>query len=311
MDFIRNFYERVLLVVVSLALLAFSALIIRNVAGFGKTFESVRGEVVGSKEIDTIDTSALDHAVELMKAPATWVRKGPLLVSRPHIEQEGRLINPEDQGYDLHPPIPNKWIIDNELDLLDPNILNEDGDGDGFTVLEEWKAGTNPQDAASAPPYHNKLRLAEYISRPFRLLFAAYTGDRFQINTIDVSQPSQFLRVGEPIAGTKFKVASFEQKTRPNPRTGATDDISELTLENTDTGEKIVLVVEVTGNSPDSFGKFRYLKDGSEFSVKRGANFKLPPDNIEYNLVDISREKAVIKNLKSGEEVTVPRMESP
>jgi len=55
-------------------------------------------------------------------------------------------------------------------------------------------------------------------------------GDTYQINTIDFNQPTQFLKVGDTIKGTRFKIAKFVKKHEPN-KYGTNVDVSELTLE--------------------------------------------------------------------------------
>ncbi len=95
---------------------------------------------------------------------------------------------------------------------------------------------------------------------PFRLLFNAYDGNpkkdgpakmEFQINTIDLKQPSEFLKIGETITKTKWKLAKFEFKSVLNPKTGESDDVSELTLVNTETKETLVLILNrVTDSAP-------------------------------------------------------------
>jgi hypothetical protein len=46
--------------------------------------------------------------------------------------------------------IPNGWKQQYGLDPFDPNLGNEDPDGDGFTNLQEYQAGTDPTNSASA-----------------------------------------------------------------------------------------------------------------------------------------------------------------
>ena len=95
---------------------------------------------------------------------------------------------------------------------------------------------------------------------PFRLLFSAYAGApkkdavdkmEFQINTIDLKQPSEFLKLGEIVRNTKWKLSKFEFKMAPdNPNVGEIEDISELTLLNTETKEELVLILNrVTNHS--------------------------------------------------------------
>ena len=90
---------------------------------------------------------------------------------------------------------------------------------------------------------------------PMRFLFNAYDNDpkkvkvekiNFQINTIDLRQPTVFLMLGDMIPNTTFKLTKFEYKTRPNPSRGRDDDVSELTITNTRSKETVVLVYQKT-----------------------------------------------------------------
>ena len=95
-------------------------------------------------------------------------------------------------------------------------VLEQDPDGDGFNNLDEWQGHTNPTDRNSHPDYLTKLKLKSFTQEPFRLVFASRTEDTFGINTIDLKQPTQFVKIGDTIAGTHFRVAKFRRR---RPRT--------------------------------------------------------------------------------------------
>ena len=87
---------------------------------------------------------------------------------------------------------------------------------------------------------------------PFHLMFNSYDGDpkkdapdkfSFGINTIDLKQPSEFLKIGDIVRKTKWKLAKFEYKSALNAKTGEPEDVSELTLINTETKENLVLIL--------------------------------------------------------------------
>src|SRR6202012_4333078 len=142
----------------------------------------------------------------------------------------------------------------------DPSVPFQDADKDGFTNEDEFRAGTDPNNKDDHPPYYSKLFLAKFIKVPLRLVLNAYDGapkrdkpDKFsfQIDTIDLKQPSEFLKLGEMVPNTKFKLEKFEYKTAFNPKTEDQEEVSELTLIATDTGDKIVLIYNKVTDSPD------------------------------------------------------------
>jgi len=121
-----------------------------------------------------------------------------------------------------------------------------------------------------------------------RLLFNAYDGDpkkdtpeqmTYQLNTLHVRQPSQFLKLGEMISGTKFKLQNFSYKTAANAATGEETDLSELTVVNTETNEPTVLPLARVTNSPPTFaststsGDVRAWLTGRRWTL-RGEAFK-------------------------------------
>jgi len=328
MDWIKRNYDQFILGLVALVLLVLSGFLIASAIDFHQTFAGIRGQVIHHNEIPPTDLSGLQQATDALQNPGRWDLKedeGSLFVSIPYIAQGDTLFDPRKSLKPLHPPVPNKWIIDHKLDILDNNVLSEDPDGDGFTNLDEWKNlkgdgsdATDPNDPKSHPPYYTKLRLVQYIKQPFRLLFNAYDGDvkkpeslQFQINTVDVRQPTQFVSIGDVIAGTKFKVIKFEVKEEFNPSIQTNRDVSELTVQNTETGDNVILVLERIVDSPDSYALFRYLWNNTQFEVKKYKEFVLLPETtLRYKLIDIKEDKALIQT-PTDQQVWVPRLEQP
>ena len=129
----------------------------------------------------------------------------------------------------------------------------------------------------------------------------------FQINAMDLRQPTEFLPIGATIANTKFKLESFTPKSQMNPSTGVEEDISELILRNVETNDTVALILNRTTDSPDSYALFGYYwpQPPKAIQVKKLAEFTLPPANEKYKLIDIKDAEAKIL-LPSGQEYTVP-----
>jgi len=254
---------------------------------------------------------AVDSAVTAASAPQSFsAHDGSLFVSRPYVLKGDVLMDPLEEGQELHPPIKNAWLIKYNLDYADPGIREQDPDKDRFSNLEEFVAGTDPTNDQSVPPYFTKLKLVKFDPKPFRLRFSGTPdeGQTFSINTKDLGGRTQFLQIGEMVQGAPYKILSFEAKK--TTRNEMDIDVSELTIQNTETGQKIVLVFDKEADDPTSFGEFLYLYDNSKIRVKKDDEFSLKPEEgKKYKLVDISAQEAVIQDLATREKHPIGRAE--
>ena len=320
MDWIKKNYDQFALALLALVLLAVSSLLILKVKGFDEQFDSVRAQPTPNNKIEPLDKKPLEEAQAKFEGPAKWnpePTKSFLFVPKRYVIAEGKpteLTKGSLTDSLTGLPISNETIIKDGFNPLSPGITREDPDKDGFMNEDEWRGNTDPNDQKSHPPYHTKLFLVKWIKVAFRLKFQSYGDDPkkvpkekidFFINTVDVRQPTQNKRIGDTIDRTKFKVIDFEFKEVPNPKTGEMDDVSELTLQHTETGDKVVLVLNQIIDSPDSYGLFDYQWNNTQIQVKKLQEFVLQPEtDKKYKLIDIKEGEAQIQ-LPSGETVTI------
>ena len=251
-----------------------------------------------------------------MQQPAQWAfreRTGLFVPEKHFIGPEGLPVTLKTS--EVHPPVPNEWLETYGLPIADSDVLSQDPDADGFNNLDEWQGHTNPVDKNSHPEYLTKLKMKSFSEEPFRFVFSSWVGDTFAINTIDMAEPTQFLRVGESIAGTRFKIGKFTPKSTTN-QYGTTIDVSELTLQHLDTNEQMVLVKEKVAISPESVVTFEYAwpstSPARDFIVRRDQEFSLKPnDDIKYKLVDVQPTKAVIANTRDPDKPIEINLLSP
>ena len=131
-------------------------------------------------------------------------------------------------------------------------------------------------------------------------MFLSWVGGSFAINAIDQSEPTQFLKMGDVIRGTDFKIVKFTEKHDRN-QYGTKVDVSELLLEHRESKAQVTLVKEKVATSPQSVATFVYAWGGrNEFEVRKDQEFSLKPvEEIKYKLVDVQLDKAVIVNTET------------
>jgi len=304
MDWVRAHYERVLLMAAVVLLFLSSILIWSNAARFSSQL-AVMPPAPSLKSVSPLEKAQeLQAAAEKLHRPPQWTfggRSGLFVPEKHFIGANGQPATL--QTTEVHPPVPNEWLEQFGLPIADADVLDQDPDGDGFTNLDEWLGHTNPTDGNSHPEYYTKLKLKSAVEEPFRLIFSSWMGDTYQINTIDFKQPTQFLKVGDTIKGTRFKIAKFLKKYEPN-KYGTNVDVSELTLEQKETKQQLTLVKEKVAISPESVATFVYTWGGrQEFQVRKDQEFSLKPQvQIKYKLVDVDPTKAVIVNTQKPNE---------
>ena len=299
MDWIKTHYDRVALVAAATFLFICAISIWWSAAQFGNKLAAQQQAAPPPKAASPPGKAVeLDRAAEKLQQPAQWKFGGRsgLFVPEKHFIGSDNL--PATlQTTVVHPPVPNQWFEQFGLPVENADALDEDPDSDGFTNLDEWKGQTNPTDKDSHPDYLTKLSLESATEEPFRFMFSSWVGDTFAINSIDQSEPTQFLKKGDTIRGTAFKIVKFTEKYQPN-QYGTNVDVSELLLEHAATKEQLTLVKENVAMSPESVATFVYSWGGRrEFEVRKDQEFSLKPlEEIKYKLVDVQSNKAVIIN---------------
>jgi hypothetical protein len=299
-DWVKSHYDRVALIAAGIFLFISAISIWWNAIQFGNSLVSQPGAPPKSASPPTVLTE-LDRAAERLQHPSQWkssTRSGLFVPEKHFIGADG--LPATLKNTQVHPPVPNDWFEKFGLPIQDADVLEQDPDNDGFTNLDEWQGSTDPTSKDSHPDYLTKLHLVSATEEPFRFMFESWVHGTFALNTIDQSEPTQFLKIGDTIRGTDFKILKFAEKHERN-QYGTSVDVSELLLEHKDTHAQVTLVKEKVATSPQSVATFVYNWSGRrEFEVRKDQEFSLKPvEEINYKLVDVQPNKAVIVNTQN------------
>jgi hypothetical protein len=304
MNWVRAHCEAVCLIAAAAVLFLSSIFIWRNAASFGSQL-AVMPPAPSLKSVSPLaKEEELAAAGEKLHQPPQWTfggRSGLFVPEKHFVGANGQPATL--QTTEVHPPVPNEWLEQFGLPIVDSDVLDQDPDNDGFNNLDEWVGRANPTDANSHPEYYSKLKLKSSTEEAFQLVFSSWVDDTFAINTIDLKQPTQFLKVGDMVKGARFKIAKFQEKYQPN-KYGTNVDVSELILEQVETKQQLTLIKEKVAMSPESVATFVYVWGGRrEFQVRKDQEFSLKPqEQIKYKLVDVGPAKAVIVNSQRADE---------
>lgn len=317
MDWAKKNYDTLVLGVCMSLLVLNAAYLYFESSAFTDSLPTASTSTPNKSLATSPETQSIEEARSITEKPVFWNEKsssnnerGNLLVSRLYILKADKLIDPIEGQEQLHPPITNAWLIKFGLNYADVNVKDQDPDGDGFTNLEEYKDKSDPTDKVSTPPKFTKLRFDKFEQKPFMLVFKGNPdgeGKEFQINANNAR--TQFKRINETIDGAPYKIIAYAKKE--SEKNGVPIDVSELTVENTETQVSIVLVVKKETNDPTSFGEFFNVLTNEKFRLQKGEEFTLKPDvNTKFKLIDISPTEAKIQDVATGTTSTLSKSSS-
>lgn len=208
------------------------------------------------------------------------------------------------------------WLKQNNMDgAAAIKAAGQDDDGDGFTNEEELAAGTDPHDPKSHPPYYTKLRMKRIEGEAFPVIFDGFEGNKIHVtireqgSDLPDGKAERKIDVapGERVGDTPYVVFKVRHRDVSEKDTGRPLDMSELTLANPATGQKIVLVKSMPANSPDATAVLGCGPGEPDIPVKLGQQFTIPRDDQNhYEVIDIRPTQVILKVVGTSQTITVP-----
>lgn len=193
--------------------------------------------------------------------------------------------------------MPDDWEQANGLNPFSPDDALVDTDGDGFSNLEEFESSTDPRDKASSPSIAQKLRIYAHKVEPFKMKFVAIQeptpGDLvFQLNLRSM-QRTYFAKLNETIPEEKVTLVRYDSTRQV------------LTIRRDD--KEFGLELGKAINKDEVTIVFALLLDMTSCRVKVDETFKLRDQTFLLKSVAPSYQSAVIVDVQSNREMTIPR----
>jgi len=197
--------------------------------------------------------------------------------------------------------LPDDWEKKYALSIGEDDSA-ADLDGDGFTNLEEFEAGTVPNDPKSHPDYLDSLKvMAElkqtYTTLMFVSVYKTPSGLKYKFKDNDPKSKRDYnhgnYTVGEnePIGATGFVAKSYEEKFTEKQMGGGMKkkvDVSIATVERKRDGKLVKLRVGAPKTATDVQATLVYERGGTkQFDVVPGSEFDL--NGVKYRVLDVSK----------------------
>ncbi|GAA5481509.1 Amuc_1099 family pilus-like system protein [Haloferula sargassicola] len=316
-------------------------------ASIGQPKDDSTDVAIANDVTATISSVTSEHEVQAATVPAPNLEGGTrpvdLFVGVPLYGSRDNPNEPVDPvtAEDIHPPIPNAWWLKWGAKLNYADSPSRDDDNDGFTNAEEYKADTNPTNAAKHPPLIAKLSYVTDDS--FRWIIIPGTPINGQLTPkLEAGEPvlsppvklrvgfadalkegDIFFKEGDERFVNRFKFLGTENRKVRNERLNIDEDVEFVKIEDQKDNKK-GMVYEFPTRFPraEYEGLSEYDRtavldlralgmEGQSFKVEERRNFALPPDdaNKDYYLKEVTPEKIVVE-WKDGDQtqsVEIPK----
>lgn len=213
--------------------------------------------------------------------------------------------------------MPDEWEDKHGLNKNDPADANLDPDGDGFTNLEEYAAGTDPTDPKSHPPLVGLLRVKSIQSLKVPFIFTALNkmpNNKLQM-TFNIDKPRRtfWIEEGEAIGDTDWIALKAEKKSekRMNEAKGfvETVDISTVVVKRKSDNKAVTLRINEGKKDTDVEATIVLPLDQTEYRAVEGGTFKVREETYRVISVDKESPSVTVENESTGKQKIITRLD--
>lgn len=209
--------------------------------------------------------------------------------------------------------VPDSWKKKYGLGVADADLASKDLDGDGFTVLQEYLAGTDPNDAKSHPDIVAHLRVKEVKERKLPFIFTAVNTmpdnrRQYVFNEGGQYPRTHWVKEDEEIGKTGFKAGKFTEKFEERVVHAARMKVDLSTVEVVRTVDGRKATLQIKDMQPASIDQEAVLVLAVDpnwvQAVFAGMVFEVRGE--KYKVEQITREnQVVISRVSDGKRTTV------
>lgn len=197
------------------------------------------------------------------------------------------------------------WSHKHGLDAKDPAMLDADPDADGFSNREEYIAATNPRDPNSVPGMLDSVVMKELKDVRVPVILRGVTDGKAQIERLDVPGMEEWEQ-GTVVKGLPYRVTAVKKEVKADKH-GVFSDVSQVTLEHSETKESVVLIRDLPARSSETHAILTG-RNGVEMKVRVDEVIELPGEkDRRFKVLELRPDQVVIEELGTRRPLTIPK----
>lgn len=199
----------------------------------------------------------------------------------------------------------DEWFRKHGLDPKDTAMLDADSDADGYSNREEFLAGTNPRDPDSMPGMIDGVSMKELKAVQVPMILREVKDGTARVERTDAAGQEE-LKEGSQPKGLPYRVTAIKKQVKADKH-GVFSDVSQVTFENQDTKETVVLVRDLPARTSETHAVL-VGPGGVEQKVHVDETITLPGQkDRRFKVLELRPDQVVVEELGTKRALTIPK----
>jgi hypothetical protein len=187
----------------------------------------------------------------------------------------------------------------------DPDSMDKDADSDGYSNREEFLADTNPRDPNSLPGVLEGVSVKTLNEVKVPILLREVKGDKARVQRLDNNSEEELTKGSQP-KGLPYKVTAMKHEVKADKH-GVFTDVSNVTLENSDTKEVVVLIRDLPAKSSETHAVITG-PGGAEKKVHLDETVELPGmPGRQFKVLELRGDQVLVEELSTKRALAIPK----
>jgi hypothetical protein len=197
------------------------------------------------------------------------------------------------------------WFAKYGLDPKDTAALDADSDGDGYTNREEFLADTNPRDPNSMPGMIDGIAMKELKDVRVPMVLREVKSDKARVERTDSGEQEELVQGSQP-KGLPYRVTGIKHEVKADKH-GVFTDVSQVTLENVQSKETVVLVRDLPARTSETHAILTG-PGGVEQTVRVDETITLPgQEGKQFKVLELRPDQVVVEEIGTRRPLTIPK----